>query len=325
MTMEIQVGKRTEIDLGQGFLLPKVILQADEKTRYKFAEFFTATISNVNTRAAYFRAVRDFLIWCEGQGLDLNSVHPVACASYIQMLKGEKSIPTVKQHRSALKHFFDWMVVSGCVAFNPMASVKAPSYSMRKGKTPVLSTEDTAHLIYSIDVSKLKGLRDRALIGVMLYSFARIGAVTNMKVGDYIQMGKRVVFRLYEKGGKLREVPANHKAQEYVDAYIAAAGLSGQSEKPLFQTFTRRLELSGRKMHRNNANHMLAQRMKKAGLEGKISNHSLRATGITIYLQNEGKLEIAQKLAGHVDPRTTELYDRRDEIVEQVEVEKVRV
>jgi len=125
------------------------------------------------------------------------------------------------------------MVISGCVAFNPMPSVKAPSYSMRKGKTPVLSTDDVAHLIYSIDVSKLKGLRDRALIGVMLYSFARIGAAINMKVEDYVQTGKRVFFRLYEKEGKLHEVPANHKAQEYLDAYIAAAGLSGQDDAPL--------------------------------------------------------------------------------------------
>ena len=113
-------------------------------------------------------------------------------------------------------------------------------------------------------LSGLKGLRDRALIGV--YSFARIGVVTNMKVGDYMQTGKRVIFRLFENGDKLHGEPANHKAHEHLDAYIVVAGLSGPIGQPLFQTFTRKLELPGRKMYRNDSNHMLTQRMKKAGL-----------------------------------------------------------
>jgi integrase/recombinase XerD len=103
---------------------------------------------------------------------------------------------------------------------------------VKKGKTPVLSAEDARTLLDSIDPSSLVGLRDRALIGVMVYSFARVSAVVAMKVEDYYQNGKRWWVRLQEKGGKFHEMPVHHKAEEYLDAYLVTAGIAKDQKAP---------------------------------------------------------------------------------------------
>ncbi len=98
------------------------------------------------------------------------------------------------------------------------------------------------------------GLRDRALIAVMVYSFARVSAVLGMRVGDYYLQGRRAWFRLHEKGGKFHAVPAHHKAEQYVDEYLKAAGVDpGKREHaslPLFRAANHRRELTERALIR---------------------------------------------------------------------------
>ena len=85
---------------------------------------------------------------------------------------------------------------------------------MKKGKTPVLSTEEARQLLDSIGKSSVVGLRDRALIGLMTYTFARVGAATAMDVEDWYFQGQRWWVRLHEKGGKRHEIPAHHNLEE---------------------------------------------------------------------------------------------------------------
>ena len=108
--------------------------------------------------------------------------------------------------------------------------MRGPKHVVKKGKTPVLDTEQARALLDAIDVSTVVGLRDRALIGVMVYSFARVSAVIGMRVEDYYPNGKRWWFRLHEKGGKFHEVPAHHTAEEYMDAYLEAAGIAADKK-----------------------------------------------------------------------------------------------
>jgi site-specific recombinase XerC len=92
-----------------------------------------------NTREAYARAVGHFLAWCEGKGSrDLRAITPVVVAAYIEQLLVSK--PTVKQHLSAIRRCFDWLVTGGALEANPAASVRGPKYVIKKGKTPVLDT-----------------------------------------------------------------------------------------------------------------------------------------------------------------------------------------
>jgi integrase/recombinase XerD len=175
-----------------GLTLPAVIVESGERTARRFVEFFTANIRNKNTREAYARAVGAFLTWCDERGRSFEGIDAVTVGTYIECLLNDGlAKPTVKQHLAAIRMLFDWMVTGGLLPFNPAASVRGPKYVIKKGKTPVLTPDEARLLPDSIDIQELSGLRDRALIGVMVYSFGRVSAVVGMNVDDYYQRGKR--------------------------------------------------------------------------------------------------------------------------------------
>jgi site-specific recombinase XerD len=258
-------------------------------------------------------------------GLDrLDTVEPVHVAGYVEQLGTIRSAPTVKQHLAAVRMLFDWLVVGQVVPSNPASVVRGPSHVVKRGKTPVLSPEEAHELFAAIPTDTLVGLRDRALIGVLIYSFARVSAALGMRVSDYFPQGKRWWLRLHEKGGKHHEMPVHHTLEEYLDSYIQAAGLLKEPKSPLFRASNGKTKLlSDRPFERRDALKMVQRRAKRAGIKTQIGNHTFRATGITIYLTNGGDLEKAQQMAAHESPRTTKLYDRRSDIVSLDEVEKV--
>jgi integrase/recombinase XerD len=221
----------------------------------RFLEFFAAAIRNKNTRMAYYRAVTDFFAWCDHHKIGpLVDIEPLRVATYIEALQERMAKPTVKQHLAAIRMLFDWLVTGGILASNPATSVRGPKHVIKRGKTPVLTTDQARLLIESIDTSTLVGLRDRALIGVMTYAFARIGAVVSMRVEDYFANGKRWWVRLHEKGGKRHEMPAHHKLEAFLDEYIRAAGIAGDEKSPLFRSAVRRTgTLAATAMHRVDA------------------------------------------------------------------------
>ena len=287
--------------------------------------------SNPNTRRAYYKAAARFSEWCEGRGLhnlaDVKTLHIAACVEYLGLPvpQGQGlSKPSVKQHLAALRMLFDWLVVGHILDTNPAHAVRGPKYSQKKGKTPVLDRDEARALLAGIETSSLTGLRDRALIGVMIYTFARIGAVLQMKVGDYFTQGRRGWVRLHEKGGKEHEAPCHHKLEAYLDEYITAAGRAGDKDGPLFRT-TGRATGTPHRMAQQDAYRMIERRARQAGIKTKIGNHSLRATGITDYLKSDGSLAEARKMANHADTRTTQLYDRRSDTASLGEYEKVGI
>ncbi len=124
----------------------------------------------------------------------------------------------------------------------------------------------SSSLLDSIDTSTRIGLRDRALIAVMVFSLARVSAVVGMNVEDFYLNGRRSWFRFQEKGGKHHEVPAHPKAEAYVGAYLAAAGLSAEKSTPLFRTIARRTgRLTPRRLHRTDALRVVKRRARAAG------------------------------------------------------------
>jgi site-specific recombinase XerC len=131
---------------------------------------------------------------------------------------------------------FDWLVVGQVVPVNPASSVRGPKHVVKKRKTPVLSAEEARVLIDSIDTDSQVSLRDRALIGIMVYTFARIGAVIKMRVEDVYVQGRRTWARLHEKGGKRHEMPCHHNLDEYLQAYIEGAGIAADDKGYLFRT-----------------------------------------------------------------------------------------
>lgn len=206
---------------------------------------------------------------------------------------------------------FDWLVVGQVVATNPASFVRGPKHSVKRGKTPILAADEARALLDSIDPSCVVGLRDRALIALMVFTFARVSAALQMRVEDVYLQGRRTWVRLREKGGKRHEMPCHHNLESYLHAYIDGAGLNSEPRGYLFRTANRKTgSLSGRMMSQADAWRMVRRRAAAAGIATKIGNHSFRATGITEYLKNGGKLEIAQQMANHESARTTGLYDR---------------
>lgn len=292
----------------------------------RFLEFFVANIRNPNTRTAYYRAARAFLDWADDVGLsELASIGPVHVATWVEELGFRYSVASVKQQLAALKMLFDWLVMGQIIPTNPAASVKSPRQIIRKGKTAVLDPSEARQLIESISPANVVGLRDRALIGTMLYTFARIGAALSMVADDVYFQNRRLWVRLHEKGGKLHDMPCHHELETWLLSYIEAARLRAEPERLLFRSWSRSSRaLGGEGLCHSNAYAMVKRRAKQAGIKTAISNHTFRATGITAYLLNNGTLEKAAKMANHASTRTTQLYDRRDDSIVLSEVERIR-
>ena len=221
-------------------LLPILVRHADERTQTRFREFFVANIRNPNTRRAYGRAIGDFLAWCEQHSLSsIIDIEPLHVGAYVEALTRSHSAPTAKQRLAAIRALFDWLVIGQIVPMNPAASVRGPKHVVKVGKTAVLDAQEARALLDSIDVSTLVGLRDRALIALMAYSFARIGATTAIRVEDVYVQNRRLWVRLHEKGGKRHEMPCHHNLEAYLHAYIDGCGLAADPKGALFRTIGR--------------------------------------------------------------------------------------
>jgi site-specific recombinase XerD len=211
--------------------VPALLQAAGERAQTRFWEFFVANIRNPNTRRAYGRAIGEFLAWCEQRGLasiiDIAQLH---IGAYVETLTRSHSAPTAKQRLAAIRMLFDWLVTGQIVATNPAASVRGPKHV----KTPVLDPSEARALI-----ATHAGLRDRALIALMVYSFARVGAALAMKVEDVYVQNRRLWVRLHEKGGKRHEMTCHHNLEAYLHAYIDGCGLAADPKGLLFRTIGR--------------------------------------------------------------------------------------
>ncbi|MGE0282193.1 MAG: tyrosine-type recombinase/integrase [Rhizobiaceae bacterium] len=308
-------------------VVPTIVADASDQAARRFLEFFAATIRNKNTRMAYYRACCRFFAWCEQHRIGtLADIEPLHVAAYIETMQAGFEKPSVKQHLAAIRMLFDWLVTGQVVAINPAHAVRGPKHVVKTGKTTVLDAEQARRLIDSIDVSTLVGLRDRALISVMTFAFARIGAVVAMRVEDYYPKGKRWWVRLHEKGGKRHEMPAHHNLEAYLDSYIEKAGIRDAAKTPIFRSAAGRTGLLTEKaMNRVDAWRMIQRRAAGLGMLVNIGCHTFRATGITAYLEAGGTLENAQAMAAHESPRTTKLYDRTGDEITLDEVERISI
>lgn len=304
---------------------PALVAASGARAETRFWEFFTVTIRNPNTRSAYARAAREFCDFVAAGGvMSLADVQPIHVAAYIERLGQTHAPSTVKLRLAAIRMLFDWLVTGQVIPVNPASSVKGPRYVVKRGKTPVLDRADARRLLDNIDTETLVGLRDRAFIGLLIYTFARVGAAVAMKVGDFYPIGLRHWVRLHEKGGKLHELPAHHNLEAWLHEYIDAAGIGEERKSPLFRSILGRTGvLSDRALQERNALDLVQRRARDAGIAQKISNHTFRATGITAYLENGGTLEKAQAIAAHESPRTTKLYDRTSDQITLDEVERI--
>jgi integrase/recombinase XerD len=319
--------------------LPSLVERAGGAARYAWEEFFFAEHQNRYTQRAYQAAVRRFLGWCEGRGVDLAGISPGMVGQYLSGLGG--SAAKRNQHLSALRGFFDRLVQRHVVFINPAASVSGVKEKVIEGKTPEITIEQARKLLASIktaykakgeggkpvEVANVVGLRDRAILAVLAYTICRAGAVAKLRLQDFQHDGEQYVLRLLEKGSTSREIPVRLELQRDILAYLAAAGIGGDAkDSPLFRSTVRKTrQLTAHAMSSKAVCELVKRRLKDAGLPLRLSPHSFRVTGITDLLTQGVPLEEVQYLAGHSSPRTTRLYDRRQKKVTRNIVERISI
>lgn len=305
--------------------LPRLVAQAGGSACFAWEELFSAEIRNPHTRRAYLHAVRQFLDWCEAHELELRQITPAWVGTYYDQLPA--AIPTKKLHLAALRCFFDRLVLRHAVVLNPAASVRGDRYQLVEGKTPEITVEQARMLLASIRPDDIGGLRDRAIISTLIYTAARIGAVARLRIGSIAQDGSQWQVRFLEKGGKVRDIPMRDDLAGCLMAYVERSGLrSASGDGPLFRRLTRRGKvLTAVAMTADDMGRMIKRRIANASLPAPLSPHSFRVATITDLLSQGIPLEDVQHLAGHADPRTTRLYDRRKKHVTRSIVDKISV
>ena len=305
--------------------LPDLVERAGGAARFAWEEFFYAEHHNPHTQRAYERAVRRFLGWCEGQRVELAAITPGLVGQYLVGLGGSPA--KRNQHLAALRGFFDRMVNRHVCLLNPAASVKGVKEQVIEGKTPEITVEQARTLLRSVDTGHVVGLRDRAILATLAYTACRAGAVAKLRLGDFQQDGTQYVLRFQEKGGKSREIPVRHDLEGFILAYVDAAGISGEAkDSPLFRASNgRSRKLAAKPLGTERICELVKRRLKDAGLPSRLSPHSFRVTAITALLEQGVPMEDVQYLAGHAEPRTTTLYDRRKKKVTRDIVERIPI
>jgi len=308
--------------------LPPILVRGGKAAVFAAEEFFFGRLRNEHTRAAYMTAVRRFLAWAELRGLELQGISPRGVGEYLDGLRNENtSISTRKQHLAAIRHFFDALVTRHAVVLNPALSVRGERYQVVEGKTPEIRVEGARTLLGSIKTSTVVGLRDRAILAILVYTAARAGAVAGLRRGGFYDAGDQWMLHFEEKGGKSREIPVRHDLEQMLFEYIDAAGLrDAGKDTPRFRTALRRTRrLTETDMNVVDICRLMKRRLADAGMPSHLSPHSFRVTTITDLLEQGVPLEDVQRLAGHSDPRTTRLYDRRDKKITRNIAERISI
>ncbi|AMV22632.1 tyrosine-type recombinase/integrase [Planctomyces sp. SH-PL14] len=302
---------------------PQIIIEAGTAASFAWDEFFSATIRNPHTRAAYRRAVLRFLNWMGPFDLPLARITPAHVGRFLDEYPG--SVPSRKLALAALRAFFDLMAVRQAIFLNPAASVRGERYQVVEGKTPEISKQQLRELFASFDLTRPVGLRDRAIMATLVYTAARDGAVAALRLGDLQWDGTQYHLRFSEKGGKSRLIPVRHDLQSYLVEYLASFDWKASpKDSPLFRSVAGRTGALTSKPIRNvDICRMMKRRLRDAGLPLHLSPHSCRVATVTNLLEENVPLEDVQFLAGHADPRTTRLYDRRQRKVTRNTVEKI--
>lgn len=272
-------------------------------------EFLLARLTNAHTRASYARACGAFAAWLHQRDGRIEQTRPVEIARYARELAAQRAPASVAQHLSALRGWFDWLVERGVVGTNPARSTRTPRPRIDVGATPVLEPVEVSRLYASFG-QDIVDARDRALISLMLYGFMRVGAAVDVRRADLALDGVRPSIRVREKGGLQRSLPLHAQTVEDLRAYLALASFADGQH--VFIAWRNGGTARGnRPLRREQVYAMVRRRLARAGISRIAGCHAFRATGITRFLAQGGRIETAAHLAGHASLRTTQLYDHR--------------
>lgn len=293
-----------------GEWLPPAALAQSSACFEGVQEFLLLRLPNVNTRQTYAAACAGLLRWGSSQSLSIEALRPVHIAAYAYVISQRLAPMSVAVHLTAIRRMFAWLVERQLLASNPAAATRSARRIVHSGSTPALMPAEIAQLYAGFREDRSHDLRDRAMISLMLFGFLRVSAVLALRQRDVDLLAEPAVVQVLEKGANLRSIPLHARARADLAAYLRLVPRAG--EQLLFAPLSgKRSASSTSPMRREQVYAMIRRRLTKAGIDRVAGCHAFRTTGITRFLAQGGRIEVAAHLAGHVSLRTTQLYDRR--------------
>jgi integrase/recombinase XerD len=279
-------------------------------------EIWLAKQKSARTRRAYRLDVRHFMHALSVTSTDmLRQVDHRAVIAWERMQREQDGAApsTVRRRLAALSSLFKHLVRHGAATRNPVVDVERPTINREEGSTAAFSKAEARKLLDAPPAGTLAGLRDRAILSVGLQVGFRRAEITALNVGDLHQNRGFDALRVIRKGGRREALAINPQTAQRIRAYLEIAGRGDQLDAPLFRPLrgnAKPLDAAGR-TDPDAIDRMVRKYAAAIGPARGYSAHSMRATFITTALENGAQLEDVQKAAGHRDPSTTKLYDRR--------------
>jgi site-specific recombinase XerD len=313
----------TEPPEGPAAVLPATIESASQQVSTIAAladipeeDIWLAKQKSARTRRAYKQDVRHFMRTLTIRSYEeLRQVDHRAVIAWERIMREiEEAMPsTVRRRLAALSSLFKHLVRYGYAAKNPVSEVERPAINREQGTTLAFSRADARKLLDTPDDKTLEGLRDRAILAVGLHVGLRRAEIASLTVEDLHQNRGYDSLRVTRKGGRHDALAIHPNTVKRLKAYLEAAGHAGDLDGPLFRPLShnRKKQETRRHMHPDAIDRVLRKHARVIGLDRGYSAHSMRATFITTALENGCSLEDVQRAAGHREPSTTKLYDRR--------------
>ena len=305
--------------------LPAIVQRGGLPAERAWDDFFAGMIANDLTRMAYTRAVRCFL---QSPRIQDRQLHEITAADVGEYLRGmEGSLSKKKQHHSALRRFFNLLVERHVCLLNPALVARTERLEISEGKTPQITATQSRRVLSAIDITTNIGIRDRAILGILMWTGVRAGSIAKLRRGDFYEAGEQWMLRFDEKRRRSREIPVRHDLLLQLREYIDVARLADVPKNDwLFRTCAGKTDrFSENGMNGHDVCRMIKHYVQKAGLPDNITPHSYRVAVATDLLDQGVPLADVQYLLGHADPRTTRLYDRRQKQVTRNIVERIRL
>ena len=279
-------------------------------------EIWLASQKSARTRRAYRLDVAHFMRTLGITTPDqLRQVDHRAVIAWERIMREQEgaAASTVRRRLSALSSLFKHLVRHGSAGRNPVADVARPSINREEGSTAAFSKTQARKLLDAPSPDTLAGMRDRAILSVGLQVGLRRAEIAGLSVGDLHQNRGYDALRLTRKGGRRDALAIHPQAAHRIRAYLDQAGHGNDQAGSLFRPLRGNAKAhnpAGR-MDPDAIDRLVRKYVAAIGLTRGYSAHSMRATFITTALENGAQLEDVQKAAGHRDPSTTKLYDRR--------------
>jgi integrase/recombinase XerD len=271
---------------------------------------------SARTRRAYRLDVTHFM-----RTLDIASLDELRHADHKAVIAWERlmrevehaAAATIRRRLAALSSLYKHLVRHGHAARNPVGEVERPAINREEGATLAFAKTQARKLLDLPAEDTMAGLRDRAILSVGLQVGLRRAEIAALKVGDLHQNRGYDSLRVMRKGGRRDALAINPQTAVRIRAYLDIAGHAGDREGPMFRPLRHngKRQEERRRMDPDAIDRVVRKYAAALGLDRGYSAHSMRATFITTALEHGALLEDVQKAAGHRDPSTTKLYDRR--------------